>query len=144
MNDCRNQVYRLMLAVNRCTGVYVKIAKELGIKENTLLLIDILSDGNPHSQKQICEDWMIPRTTLNTIIGECIKEGYLLLLPQPHSKEKRISLTDKGRLFAEQSTKAMNLAVETALQKTCKDYSIDFISAFETYVNYLQQECSNI
>ena len=51
MNDYRKEVYQLMLTTNRCIGVYYEIAKEMGIKENTLLLLDILSDQKQHSQK---------------------------------------------------------------------------------------------
>lgn len=76
MNDYRNEVYRLMLTTNRCIGGYYEIAKKVGIKENTLLLLDILSDKEQHSQKQICDDWHIPRTTLNTIIKECVKSEF--------------------------------------------------------------------
>lgn len=30
MNDYREEVYRLMLTINRCTGVYYEIAKKWG------------------------------------------------------------------------------------------------------------------
>ena len=136
----REQVYRLMLATNRCVSVYAKIAKEHGIKENTLLLMDILSDGKQHSQKQICKDWAIPKTTLNTIVGECTKSGYLTLSVQDQSREKLIILTDEGKIFAERITKKMNQAVEAAMTKTCKEFSSDFITVFEAYVDYLQKE----
>ena len=52
MNDYREEVYRLMLTINRCTGVYYEIAKKMGVKENTLLLLDILSDKRQHSQNK--------------------------------------------------------------------------------------------
>lgn len=32
MNDYREEVYRLMLTINRCTGVYYEIAKKMGGK----------------------------------------------------------------------------------------------------------------
>lgn len=144
METYREKVYRLMRATNRCVGVYTKIAKEKGVKENTLLLMDILSDGKQHSQKQICEDWMIPRTTLNTIIGECIKEGIIILLPQNQSKEKLVALTEKGEIFAEEITQSMNVAVQKAMKKISGESGTDFIDAYAQYVEYLQQECKNI
>ncbi len=144
MNDYRNHVYRLMLAASRCTSVYKKIAKEQGVKENTLLFMDILSDGKQHSQKQICEDWMIPRTTLNTIVTECMQDGYIILLSQNQSKEKLIALTDKGKCFAETITRAMNTAVQNAMRKITEESGTDFIRVFEQYVEYLQEEYKNI
>ena len=140
MKDYRKEVYQLMLTTNKCIGVYYKIAKEMGVKENTLLLLDILSDQKQHSQKQICDDWHIPRTTLNTIIKECINDGYIILLSQKQSKEKLISLTDNGKNFAYKVTHKMLKAEQYAMEKIQKEFSTDFITVFEKYVKYLEQE----
>lgn len=143
MSDYRNEVYRLMLTTNRCIGVYYEIAKKIGIKENTLLLLDILSDKKQHSQKQICDDWHIPRTTLNTIIKECVRSGYIVLLAQSNSKEKLISLTESGQIFADNATRTMKEAVQHSMEKIQKEYSTDFIMVFEKYVEYLENEYKN-
>lgn len=140
MNDYRKEVYQLMLTTNRCIGVYYEIAKEMGIKENTLLLLDILSDQKQHSQKQICDDWHIHKTTLNTIIKECIRAGYIILLPQKQSKEKLISLTENGQIFADKVTHKMKKAVQHAMEKIHKEFSTDFITVFEKYVECLECE----
>ena len=140
MNDYRKEVYQLMLTTNRCIGVYYEIAKEMGIKENTLLLLDILSDQKQHSQKQICEDWHIHNTTLNTIIKQCVSAGYIILLPQKQSKEKLISLTDSGQVFADKVTRKMKKAVQHAMEKIQNEFSTDFIAIFEKYVEYLEYE----
>lgn len=140
MNDYRDEVYSLMLTTNRCIRVYYEIAKKMGIKENTLLLLDILSDKRQHSQRQICDDWHIPRTTLNTIIKECVRSGYLVLLPQTNSKEKLISLTESGQNFADQVTRTMKEAVQRSMEKVQEEYSTDFIMVFEKYVEYLENE----
>lgn len=142
MSDCRDQVYRLMLTTNRCIGIYYEIAKKMGIKENTLLL-DILSDKKQHSQKQICDDWHIPRTTLNTIIKECVKSGYMVLLTQNSTKEKLISLTNSGQIFTDKVTGEMKEAVQRAIEKIQREYSTDFIMVFEKYVEYLEHEYKN-
>ena len=127
MNDYREEVYRLMLTINRCTGVYYEIAKKMGVKENTLLLLDILSDKRQHSQKQICDDWHMPKTTLNTIIKECVSSGHVVLLTQRKSKEKLIALTDSGQIFADEITQKMKEAVQRSMEKIKKEYSTDFI-----------------
>ena len=115
----------------------------MGIKENTLLLLDILSDKKQHSQKQICDDWHIPRTTLNTIIKECVKSGYIVLLTQSSSKEKPISLTESGQFFTDKVTHTMKEAVQRSMEKVQKEYSTDFIMIFQKYVEYLENEYKN-
>ena len=115
----------------------------MGIKENTLLLLDILSDKKQHSQKQICDDWHIPRTTLTTIIKECVRSGYIILLTQSNSKEKLISLNENGQIFADKVTRTMKDAVQRSMEKIHKEYSTDFIMIFEKYVEYLENEYKN-
>ena len=100
MDSYRQKIRRLNLAVNRIDGIYYQLSKILGEKDNLICLLYALDDGKPHSQKQICEEWLISRTTLNTIVKECIEKGYLTLQANAHSKEKQILLTESGRQYA--------------------------------------------
>ena len=43
-----------------------------------LWLLSALNDGEGHTQKQICWDWGFPKTTVNTLIKELEKGGYLV------------------------------------------------------------------
>ena len=88
MDDHSDAVRRLMLAINRIDGIYYLFSKNQGSNENTYALLYAISDGKPHSQKQVCEEWLIPKTTINTITRNLVKEGYLTLLPGTHTKEK--------------------------------------------------------
>lgn len=144
MDGYREEIYRLMLATNKCDGVYYEIAKCTGVKENTLVLLYALSDGKSHSQKQICGDWLIPKTTLNTVVKECVIGGYITLLTEKQSKEKTIRLTESGKKFAQMVTKKMNEAEEKAMERVRKEFSVDFILAFEKFVNYLEEEYRRI
>lgn len=73
----------------------------MGLKENTLSLLYALDDGAPHTQKQICEEWLIPKTTINTVVKECVANGYVTLAPGEHSHEKLICLTERGKGYAQ-------------------------------------------
>lgn len=73
----REVIRRLMISVNRIDGIYAKQAADRKIKANLIEFFYALDDGKPHSQKEICEKWMLPRSTLNTITRECIEKGYV-------------------------------------------------------------------
>ena len=77
MNPCREEIRSIMLSTNKIDGVYYLLSRRMGLKANTLALLYALDDGKVHSQKQICEEWLIPKTTLNTIVRECVAEGYI-------------------------------------------------------------------
>ena len=59
-------IRRLTLAATKNDGAYYYFARQLHINENTLTLLYALGDGQAHSQKQVCDDWLLPKTTVST------------------------------------------------------------------------------
>ena len=100
MNDNHEKVRRFMIAFNRIDALYVDSVRTFGVKGNLFFLFYAIADGKVYSQKQICDDWRIPRTTLNTIVRDCVKDGLVKLVPRGN-KEKDILLTPKGREIAD-------------------------------------------
>lgn len=128
----RTEIRRIALASYVMDGVYDRWAKQQGVKENTLWLLYALDDGQPHSQKQLCEQWLFPKTTLNTIVKECEAAGYLKLVTMLGNKrEKQLSLTEKGRQYARKTLAPVYLAEEKAIEATLREYSPLFIEALE-------------
>lgn len=80
------EIRRLMLATNRIDGAYYLLSRKLGVKENILALLYALDDEKPHSQKRICEDWLFPKTTINTIVQELVQAGYVTLRREGSSR----------------------------------------------------------
>ena len=133
MDDHSDAVRRLMLAINRIDGIYYLFSKNQGSNENTYALLYAISDGQPHSQKQVCEEWLIPKTTINTITRNLVKEGYLTLLPGTHTKEKTICLTPAGKAYTETIMKGVCEAEQQALKDTLERFSPEFIDAFDCF-----------
>lgn len=61
-----------------------------------------LNDGNPHTQIEISNDWELPKTTVNTVIKDIQKDGYVELVPiKEKRREMSIILTESGKAFAD-------------------------------------------
>ena len=142
--EMRDQNYerirRLMLATTRIDGAYYFFSRRAGIKENILVLLYAMDDGKPHSHKQICEDWLVPKTTINTNIRELKKAGYVKLFPGEGTREKKIGLTEAGMAFAQQILKSVYEAEETAIEKTLQKYSPEFADALDYFADCLCEE----
>lgn len=138
MGQSRKKIRRLMIAVNKIDGLYYYAARKLGIKENTLSLLYALSDGREHSQKGICEDWLIPRTTINTVVKECVDAGYVVLTPLGN-KEKSVCLTEKGQAFADSILRDVMTAEADAMAETKEEFTDEFVAAFEQFAQNLQE-----
>lgn len=136
--DGNESARRLAKAACALDGAYDRLAKRLGITGNLLWLLYILDDGAPHSQKQICEEWLFPKTTINTLTKECQGAGYITLHTIPGKKrELHIQLTDAGRDYVHQKLRAFYQAEEAALQVTLETCPPEFVSYLETYTQNL-------
>ena len=132
--DHRELLRRISVASIRLDGAYDRLSKKVGVKANLLWLLYALDDGKPHSQSKICDEWLFPRTTINTIIRECRDNGLVILEATPGQKrEKRIYLTEKGKEYARQTLRQVYEAEEEALRETLKTCSASFVADFEIF-----------
>lgn len=134
------QIRRILINVNRTDGIYYRFAKRIGTKENTLALFYALSDGEPHSQKEICDEWIIPRTTINTIVRECVEGGYIRLEKSTRMKEKMLLLTESGKKRAHEWMDDLFAAEQEAFAKTSSQYGDEFVCALSFFVNELEKQ----
>lgn len=67
MEDIRKKAKRLILALYNIDEVYYASEKKKRLSDAELCILYALDDGQPHSQKEICEEWHVPKTTINTI-----------------------------------------------------------------------------
>lgn len=140
MQDYNAEIRRLTLAINKIDGAYYFFARKLGVKENTLAVLYAIDDGRPHSQKQICEEWLIPKTTISTIIKELAGLGIVRLLPVRHTKEKMICLTDRGREYVNKILKPVYEAELQAIEGTFQEFSPECVAAMEYFAKLLCME----
>lgn len=136
MNE-RDLIRRMMIVVNRIDGVYDRMASKLGVKLNMICLLYALDDGSPHSQRQLSEDWLLPRTTFNTITKECIERNYVTLEPIPGKRrERNIVLTDTGRAYARECLDGIYRAEEKAFADSHIDEK--HVKSFEEFCEKLK------
>lgn len=134
MYHLRELCRRLNLALYSSDYAYTLNEQRHGIKTSEMCLLYALDDGELHSQSDICMKWEIPRSTLNTIIKQWERRGYLKLSPIPgKSREMHISLTDEGRLYAADFLESVYSAEDEAMQKTVEKYSESFVEAMEYF-----------
>ena len=131
---------RLMLATEKMDGAYYLYSRKKGAKENVLTLLYALDDGEAHFQQQICRDWLIPKTTVNTNVKELVRDGYATLIPQMGKREKAIALTEKGRTYAAKILKHIYTAEKNALTRTLERFSPEFVEALDYFSDCLCQE----
>ncbi len=101
--DEREFFYKLGKLIYQIDGLYDGYGRNGKIKSpNLLWILYALGDGEKHSQRQICDDWAIPRSTANTIIKDLESKGFISLVPiKGERRELLVSLTPSGKVYAD-------------------------------------------
>ena len=145
MKQIRKQIAQLMTALNRINCCYTVCAQSADLKENELMILYALADGVPYSQKQICDEWDIPRTTINTIIKDWQKRGLVSLSPIPGKRrEMNILLTDAGQKLADSVLDKIIELENAAMQETVEEFSPEFIRVLRIYETRLRAHCKRL
>lgn len=136
----RNFARRLTLAIFKINGIENSIDQKVAIGSAELCLMYALDDGQPHSQKQISEQWEISKTTLNTIVKRWEQEGLLILNKVPGKRrEMEICLTESGQIRAKSALESVYFAENAAMRETVEKYSNLFVEALEYYAEALKK-----
>lgn len=140
MKDIRKKAKRLILALYNIDEVYYASEKKKRLSDAELCILYALDDGQPHSQKEICEEWLVPKTTINTITNKWRSQGLLTLTPIPGKRrEMQITLTETGKQYAGEILSFIYRAEDKALGKTLEKYSDTFIEALEYFGESLKE-----
>ena len=105
-------------------GFYSEYAKLSGVKENLLWVLYALNDDKEHSQKEICNSWDLPRTTVNTIIKELEEDRYISLSQiKGEKRELNVVLTPSGKEYADRILEGLYL-IEDKVFKELHDSDV--------------------
>ena len=101
--DAKKFFYDFGKALYRVDAVYDDFAKDSGVVSPTLLwILYALNDGNEHTQREICADWSLPKSTVNTVMTELKSNGYVELEPiKGKRREMTVALTQSGKEYAD-------------------------------------------
>ncbi len=139
MGKTRKDIQKLVIAINNIEEIYVANSPKIGRQSTAMWLMYTLNDGEPHSQKQICDEWGFPRTTLNTVTKKCEAKGYLTLTPIPGKRrEMLVCLTEKGKDYVDQNLDIIYRAENRALEEILKTHSADFIDVLWEFAKSLK------
>lgn len=138
-NKTRNILNDVNSALSRTRGIYFAFARKIGLNYNELLILYLLYETTACTQKQICEDYALPKQTVNNIITELLKKGYITATPDENDKRgKVLQLTDTGKRYSEQYLIPLLEIEQTVVSKMGAEKLQDFIDAANLYGTILQ------
>ena len=86
----------------KIVGLYAKLDSALGINPHFYKILHALAISDLHTQKDIAQNYEMPKQTINNIILSLQKQGFVEVAISPTDKrEKLIALTPSGKIYAQ-------------------------------------------
>lgn len=101
MNNWDKSIKAITSAVDRTDYLYEKWAKKQGVNNYVSRIMYMLYLSGVNRQKEMVENYSMPKQTVNTVITELQKKGYIILIPDENDKRSKIiKLTQEGINYA--------------------------------------------
>ena len=95
----RETMSRLNAALQNIDAAYAVIAKKHGLTFNALMMFYLIDDSKSITQKQVCDELHLPKSTVHSILLDFVKRDYVMLIDGNNKKEKFIIVTPVGDGF---------------------------------------------
>lgn len=147
MNESiKEQLEILNQQVKELTGIYHQVAVKSGISDNefwlwyTLLILD-----EEYSQQDICDMWSLPKQTVNSVVANLNKKGYVFLEVVPNTRNRKIiRLTEAGKTFGRNIVTNIYKSEEQAIEKMSEEERQTCITLLKKYISLFREELNKI
>lgn len=92
----KSELRQLFDIMNETDKMYNVLAKKVDLSFNQLIILYYLRTHNNVTQKNIASDMLVPKQTINSILNNWIKDGYIIFQNESSKKNKIILLSEEG------------------------------------------------
>ena len=137
-NDKRN-AYLYCKFRDEQYALYDEYAKRHGLLMKTLLVLNVLYYApSSMTQKEICQKTFNSKQTVNLIIKNLLKDGYITLEEDPQNKKNKfVKMTESGKAYAKQPVVHITRAEDTAMSMFTPEEQEQLISLSRKFTRNL-------
>lgn len=116
-NETLHLLNNINNAIIKFRGIYSSWSSIHGISYNEMLVLYTIREHGFCTQKQICDNYLLPRQTMNNVISGLRNKG-ILQYSEEHSqgREKAFVLSEKGQTYAAPFLKALDVVESRAIE----------------------------
>lgn len=133
---------RINQRLKELDALYHAAALRSGIRDGEINIWSMLLCSNKeYSQQELAEMFYLSKQTANSIVGNLVKKGYVVLEHVPGTRNRKvIRLTEAGRTFGEKHVLWIFEAEQRALEGSEIKEVQAYISMIERYTSRLREE----
>ncbi|MEY8495043.1 MarR family transcriptional regulator [Lachnospiraceae bacterium 29-91] len=138
----KDQIDTINQRIKELNSLYHIAAIKSDISDGEISIWSVLleSDGE-YSQQDLSDLLFLPKQTINSIISNLVKKGFVFLEHVPGTRNRKvIRLTEEGRDYGESKVRWIFQAEEKALEQTDPEQVQACIEMIEKYISHLKKE----
>lgn len=127
------------------SGLYRNAVSSSGMSENEFWIwyTLIIMDGE-YSQQDISGMWSLSKQTVNTIISNMARKGFVTLEVIPGTRNRKvIHLTEEGRKYGESIVLPISEAEEKAIERLPVKEQVACAAILNKYIRFFKEELQN-
>lgn len=138
----KKQLSEFNQQVKDLAGIYHEAASGSGISDNEFWVwYALLVLGGEYSQQDICDIWSLPKQTINSIVTNLAKKGYVSLEAVPGTRNRKIiRLSPEGRAYGENIVTPVYQAEQSALERMSEQERQICVALLGKYIDCLKEE----
>lgn len=126
------------------TMTYSDYARSVGISYTSLQILKYITGTENCTQKTICEMSFLPKQTVNNIITNFYKKGYIELREMPEDRRnKTIHLTAKGKEYMDTFSPHIEDAEYEAMQTLSDEQRTMLVESIRLYGKIFREKLLN-
>lgn len=140
--DIEMQLKETYISWNAINGLYAVWAKKKGMTSHTLFtLYAVYHDKENCCQSKICDEWFMPKQTVNSILKELERKDYIFYKTDAKDKRNKIiQLTDAGLAYAECILSELYELEVSVLDKMGSEHRQNMIDGNNLFYKLLKKE----
>lgn len=138
----KEQIEKMNQQVKELAYLYHNAASKSGISDNEFWVwYALLVLEGEYSQQDICDIWSLPKQTINSIVANLSKKGFLVLENVPGTRNRKIiRLTEDGKKYGNDVVMQVYQAEQRSLERMTEEERQIYISLMDKYITILKDE----
>lgn len=143
------RIATLATLLQQMNATYELYAKKVDLSYTGLQILNLISQLDNCTQKQLCDHTLLPKQTINTAISNFIKKDLIYLeIRADDRRSKAIYFTAKGKTLIDKVIPKIRQAESVAIESLATDQQTALLVGLDQYCSFfkatIQQEMTEL
>ena len=133
--DIREKNRQYCNLLHQWNDSYETYAKSAGLSYTSLSVLEALYEKKGCTQKELAENCLLPKQTVNAVITSFLKKGWVKLEELPEDRRiKIVHFTGEGKRTAKDLVSRIRESEQEAMEKLSKEQRESLLALTKTYI----------